>query len=121
MGKKILIVEDNDDDLFIIKRYLSGAGYNEVVVARDVKEGLDKAEQEKPDLVISDTLLPDGNGFEVCQRVRQKHGAENPKIIIMTGSIDAVDAVKARKMGADDYCAKTSDCGIIMDAVKKLI
>lgn len=121
MGKKILLVEDNDQDRKIMKRFLSKEGYEEISMAESGEEGVEKAESEKPDLVISDTNLPGINGFEVCQRIREAQGATTPKIIIMTGAIDAVDAVKARKMGADDYCVKTSDCSSLLEAVKNLI
>jgi len=121
MGKKILIIDDNEDDLLIIRKYLERAQYNEIIVAVDAAEGVKKAIEEKPDLVISDTLLPGSDGFEVCRQIRKAFGQAGPKIIIMTGSIDAVDAVKARKVGADDYCAKTSDCVPIIEAVKRLI
>jgi DNA-binding response OmpR family regulator len=121
MSKKILIIEDNEDDLIIIKRYLNHTGYDQIIDARDATEGVKKAIDEKPDLVISDTLLPGSNGFEVCYQIRAACGKQTPKIIIMTGSVDAVDAVQARKVGADDYCAKTSDCAPIIEAVKKLI
>jgi DNA-binding response OmpR family regulator len=121
MGKKILIVDDNEVDLIIIKRHLSHAGYNEIVSAGNADEGIKKAEEERPDLIILDTLLPGSNGFEICQTIREKYNQTNPKIIIITGSVDAVDAVKARKAGADDYCAKTSDCAPLLEAVKKLI
>jgi DNA-binding response OmpR family regulator len=121
MGKKILIVDDNEVDLLVIKRYLSRAGYGEIVSAVNAEEGIKKAELEKPDLIILDTLLPDSNGFEICQVIREKYNQTNPKIIIITGSMDAVDAVKARKAGADDYCAKTSDYAPLLEAVKKII
>lgn len=121
MGKKILIVEDNDDDLLIAKRYLNKAGYSDIVTAGNMAEGVSKAISERPDLIITDTMLPDSDGFEVCRNVREFYGKDKPKIIIATGSVDAVDAVKARKVGADDYCAKTSDCAPLLAAVKKFI
>jgi len=121
MGKKILLVDDNSVDLLIIKRHLSHAGYNEIVSASGADEGIKKAELERPDLIILDTLLPGSSGFEICQTIREKYNQTNPKIIIMTGSVDAVDAVKARKVGADDYCAKTSDSVPLLEAIKKLI
>jgi len=121
MGKKILVIDDNEVDLIIVKRCLNQAGYDEIITAEDATEGVKKAKEEKPDLVISDTLLPGSNGFEVCTRIRELYNQTTPKIIIMTGAIDAVDAVKARKAGADDYCAKTSDCSPLIEAVKKLI
>jgi DNA-binding response OmpR family regulator len=121
MSKKILIIEDNQDDLMIMKRFLNRGGYDNIVSAETAAQGVEAAINEKPYLVISDTLLPDGNGFEICQKIRQSTGREEPKIIITTGAIDAVDAVKAREVGADDYCAKTSDYAPLLDAVKKIL
>ncbi|MBU2102042.1 MAG: response regulator [Candidatus Omnitrophota bacterium] len=120
MDKKILIVEDNKTDFLIVKRYLARAGYHEIVSAENVAEGIKKAEIEKPDLIILDTVLPDGNGFEICQAIREKYNQTNPKIIITTSSVDAVDAVRARKAGADDYCAKTFDCAPLLEALKRI-
>jgi len=120
MGKKILIIEDNEQDRKIVKRFLNRAGYEDIVIAVSGEEGLKKLESEKPELVITDTLLPGIDGFEVCRRIKEGLGAAGPKVIIMTGSIDAVDAVKAKKFGADDYCAKTSDFAALIEAVKAL-
>ena len=109
MGKKILVIDDNEQDRKIINRFLSKAGYADVMLAENGEDGVKIANAEKPDLVVTDTMLPGIDGFEVCRQIREAQGPTNPKIIIMTGGIDAVDAVKARKMGADDYCVKTSD------------
>ena len=78
-----------------------------------------KIKEGKPQLVLLDLILPGIDGFEVCRQIREKL-KEGTKIIVMTGSIDAVDAVKARKFGADDYCVKTSDASTFIEAVKKL-
>ncbi len=120
MGKRILIIDDNEIDLLIAKRHLVSSGYNEIITAQDANSGIEKLRQEKPDLVILDTVLPGTSGFEICRQIREICGAANPKIIIFTGSIDAVDAVTAKRSGADDYCAKTSDCVPLLEAVKKL-
>lgn len=121
MGKRILVIDDNENDLLIMERCFNKAGYDALITAKDPAEGIRKAMEEKPDLVITDTLLPQTNGFEVCRQIRSSSGQNGPKIIIVTGSIDAVDAMKARQSGADDYCAKTSNCANIIEAVKKLI
>jgi DNA-binding response OmpR family regulator len=79
------------------------------------------ASSEKPDLVITDTMMPGIDGFETCRQIRATHDKEEMKIIVTTGAIDAVDAVKARKAGADDYCVKTSDPTQLIAAVRGLI
>lgn len=121
MKKKILIIDDNEQDRMIIKRCLNKAGYDEILIAETGEEGVEKAGSEKPDLVLVDTMLPLIDGFEVCRQIRETHSPAAPKIIIMTGSVDAVDAVKAKKMGADDYCVKTANFVYLMNTVKKLI
>lgn len=120
MSKKLLIIDDSEQDRKIMKRYFTKAGYENISMAENGEDGVKKAEEEKPDLVISDTMLPGIDGFEVCRRIREALGPEVPKIIIMTGAIDAVDAVKAREMGANDYCVKTSDCESLIEAAKNL-
>jgi len=120
MERKILIVEDSEQDRKIMKRFLNKAGFNNIHFAEIGKEGLRKVEAEKPDLLITDTMLPDTNGFEICRQARELAG-KDLKIVITTGSIDAVDAVKAKEVGADDYCAKTSDCLPLLEAVTNLL
>lgn len=120
MSKKILVIEDNDQDRKIIGRYLKKSGYEDVVFAESGEEGVAKAKVESPDIVVSDTMLPGIDGFEVCRQIREHFGPDTPKIIIMTGAVDAVDAVKAKKMGANDYCVKTSDYEPLLDAVKNV-
>ena len=121
MGKKILIIDDSEQDRKIIKRFLQGAGYTEILLAERGEDGVKKAELEKPDLVITDTNLPDIDGFEVCSKIRKFCNSEITKIIVTTGSIDAIDAVQAREVGADDYCVKTSDFAALIEVVKGFI
>ncbi|MFC1699270.1 response regulator transcription factor [Candidatus Omnitrophota bacterium] len=118
---KILIVDDNGQDRKIIERFLKKAGFTEVLTAETGEMAVEKAKTEQPDLVITDTMLPGIDGFEVCRQIREGLGPDLTKIIVITGMIDAVDAVKAKKMGADDYCVKTSDYASLIEAVKKLI
>jgi DNA-binding response OmpR family regulator len=121
MAKKILIIDDTDADRKIIKRFLNRAGYDNIVIAENGEQGVAMASSEKPDLVITDTMMPGIDGFETCRQIRAEHDEDQTKIIITTGAIDAVDAVKARKAGASDYCVKTSDPTQLITAVKNLI
>ncbi len=121
MGKKILIIDDSEQDRKIMARFLKKAGYEDLILAETGEEGVEKAKAESPDLVVSDTVLPGIDGFEVCRKIREAQGDQTPKIIIVTGAIDAVNAVKARTLGANDYCAKTSDCVPLLEAIGNLI
>jgi len=121
MSKKILIIDDTESDRKIVQRYLNKAGFDNIIIAVTGEEGVAKAASEKPDLVITDTNMPGIDGFETCRQIREGGTKDSPKIIVTTGAIDAVDAVKARKSGADDYCVKTSDLAQVMTAVKNIM
>ena len=116
----ILVIEDNPDDVLIIDRLLKKAGYSQVTFAGDGEEGIRKTEEVRPALVIVDTLLPDMNGFELCRRLRNCKG-ERFKIILTTGSVDAVDAARARDAGADDYVVKTEDFSLLIEAARQIL
>jgi len=121
MGNKILIVDDNNQDRMIMERLLNKAGFSEIICAERGEEGVSKARSEAPDLVIIDTMLPGIDGFQTCRQVKQESSGPAPKVIVITGSIDAIDAVKARRMGADDYCVKSSDFSSLIETIRTLL
>ncbi|MEI6631276.1 MAG: response regulator [bacterium] len=120
MAKKVLVIDDNEQDRKIAERYLKKSGYNDIIMAVNGQEGLSKVNAENPGLVILDTMLPDILGFEVCRKIKDSKGPQAPVVIMMTGAVDAVDAVKARQSGADDYCVKTADGGPLLAALKNI-
>jgi DNA-binding response OmpR family regulator len=117
---KILVIDDNPQDQKIVKRYLDRFGYGDVIFANTGETGIAMVKSEKPDIVITDTNLPGMDGFEVCRQVKGIEGA-GTSVIVVTGHIDAVDAGRARECGADDYCVKTADCSLLLEAIKNLI
>lgn len=117
MAKKILIVDDEPLILTTIKDRLTYEGY-QILTAVDGKTALAVAEEERPDIVILDIVLPDIDGYQICRAI--KANKELASVVIMvTSKIDAVDAVKARDAGADDFVAKTSDHAGILKAIKQ--
>ncbi|MCK5450395.1 MAG: response regulator, partial [Candidatus Omnitrophica bacterium] len=121
MIDKVLIIDDNEQDRRIIIRYLKRNGYENIVTADCGNEGVKMVKEENPDLVVLDTVLPDTIGFDVCKRIREEDGGEKKRIIIMqTGGIDSVDAIRAKEVGVDEYCVKTSDCGPLLEAIEKV-
>jgi DNA-binding response OmpR family regulator len=120
MGKKILVIDDSPMARRMLMEALVKQGYD-VVTADDGPQGVTKAREETPDLVITDTVMPGIDGFEVCRQIKKRKDCTPPKVMIVTGTMDAVDAGKARKAGADHYSVKTSDFTLIKEIVQKLI
>ena len=102
MAKKVLVVDDEKPISDIIKFNLEKEGY-EVVVAYDGEEALEKVEDDSPDLIILDLMLPKIDGLEVAKRVRAKHSTP---IIMVTAKDSELDKVLGLELGADDYVTK---------------
>ncbi|MDP8258910.1 MAG: response regulator [Candidatus Aadella gelida] len=119
-NEKVLVIDDSDQDRKIIVRFIKKEGYENIVIAINGEEGVKLAEQEEPDIIILDTVLPDTVGFEVCERIRMLKDIKAPKIVMQTGSIDDVDALRAKEVGVDEYCVKTIDCGPLIEAIKRM-
>jgi len=103
MNEKILIIEDEEDLVKGLKLNLADEGY-EVDWAFNGEEGLRKAIEEKPDLIILDIMLPKKNGLDVCRELRQKH--VTVPIIMLTAKGEEIDKVVGLEIGADDYMTK---------------
>lgn len=118
--KKILIIEDSTTVSTMLKFTLTEEGFN-ATLAKDCAEGIKQAQEVLPDMVLIDTHLPDGTGFEVCQKIRSSHLTPDQKIIIMSATIKLVDAVAAKESGADDYCIKEGNMSELIDTIKKTL
>ena len=101
--KKILIIEDEQDLIKGLKLNLSDEGYV-VDWAVNGVDGLRKAIEETPDLIILDIMLPEMDGLEVCRNLRQKN--INTPIIMLTAKGGEIDKVVGLELGADDYMTK---------------
>jgi len=119
MAKKILIVDDEGNSRASLADILEKKGYV-VIQASNAEEGMDKARNENPDLVLLDTVMPGINGIEACRRIKKVEKLPC-KVIIYTGKINAIDAVESRRCGVDDYCMKGRDPSLLLDAIKDLI
>jgi len=100
---KILIVEDEPDMVTGLRDNFELEGYK-VIVARDGEEGLKKALEEKPDLIVLDLMLPKMSGLDVCRNLR-KSSFEAP-ILMLTARGQELDKVLGLEVGADDYITK---------------
>ena len=100
---KVMIIEDEPNMVLGLKDSCEYEGY-EVAVARNGKEGLEKATTEKPDIILLDVMLPLMSGIDVCRTLRTR-GIETP-ILMLTARSQEIDKVIGLEVGADDYVTK---------------
>lgn len=118
MGKNILVIDDDITARQLIVAVLKEAGYT-AVASLDFEDALRIARQATPDLVMIDVVMSGISGFEACRKMKELFQPHPPKVIVMTGKLAAIDPVRARKVGADDFVVKTSDMAVLVHAVRK--
>ncbi|MEJ5349614.1 MAG: response regulator transcription factor [Desulfosoma sp.] len=102
---KVLIIEDDKDILNLVAWHLKAADY-EVLKAEDGVSGLERATQEKPDLIVLDLMLPGMDGLEVCKALKRHQDTASIPIIILTARGEEADRILGLEMGGDDYVVK---------------
>ena len=115
--KKILIVEDNEQNLKLFHDLLITKGYK-VMSARDGDSALAKIYQEIPDLIIMDIQIPRIDGIEVTRRIRKKFPAENIAIIAVTAHAMKGDREDLLRAGFDDYMPKPINISTFLQTVE---
>lgn len=102
MAKTILIVDDKRNVRIFLQDLLSEQGYR-VVTAQDGRDALYVAQQEKPDIILLDIMMPNMDGYDFVQEYRKKH---DTPIILLTAKLEESDKVLGLELGADDYVTK---------------
>ncbi len=102
---RILIVEDDEAQAEILHYNLEREGFD-TVMARDGEEALLAVEEQQPDLVVLDWMLPGASGLTVCQRLRKRRETRSLPVIILTARGEETDRVRGLEAGADDYVVK---------------
>ena len=101
--KKILLVDDEPELLTLVAVILKEDGFENIMTASTVSEGIDAAKTQKPNLAILDVMLPDGDGFSLMQQIR---AFSDMPVIFLTARDEAEDKLVGLGLGADDYIAK---------------
>src|SRR5437764_14678200 len=105
---KILYVEDNDDNVYMLKNRLARAGFT-VIVATDGTQGIAMASAEQPDLILMDLTLPDIDGEEATRRIKADPATNRIPVIALTANAMSGDREKAIAAGCDDFDTKPVD------------
>jgi DNA-binding response OmpR family regulator len=117
VGGRILIIEDDEDIVDVLRRTLRAEGY-EVRTALDGPESLEMMPEFAPDLVLLDLGLPGMDGIEVCDRIRET--SEVP-VLMLTARADPEDRVTGLDSGADDYLSKPFDRSELLARIRALL
>ncbi len=104
-GRIVLIIDDNPINLGVIADYLEEYNF-EIITALNGQDGLEKARQEQPDLILLDIMMPGIDGFEVCCRLKTAEATRDIPVIFMTALAGEEDKVKGFDAGAVDYITK---------------
>jgi diguanylate cyclase (GGDEF)-like protein len=117
---KILVVDDIPLNRKLEKTYLESVGY-QVILANDGVEALQRIDEESPDLVLLDVMMPKMNGFQVCRRLKSIENTRFIPIIMVTALNEIEDKVKGIEAGADDFISKPFNKLELLARVKSLL
>jgi len=118
--KKILVVEDNEDNREIFVFRLQQLGF-EVLVAANGKEAIETASQTKPDLIFMDLRMPVMDGWEATKALRQTEWGKDLPVVAVTAHALEEDKRKALNAGCNDFIPKPVDYALIRSAIQKLV
>jgi CheY-like chemotaxis protein len=120
MSKKILYVEDNEDNVYMLKNRLTRRGFT-VLIASDGAEGVSLAAMEQPELILMDLSLPVLDGWEATRRIKADPHTRHIPLIALTAHAMAGDREKALAVGCDDFDTKPVDFQRLLDKIRALL
>lgn len=120
MAEKILIVDDDLDTLRLVGLMLQRQGY-QISAATNGQQGLEKAFDEHPDLILLDVMMPDIDGYEVTRRLRQNPATASTPILMFTAKAQLDDKVSGFEVGVNDYLTKPTHPSELQARVKTLL
>lgn len=116
---KILYVEDNDDNIYVLENRLERAGFD-VIIARDGAEGVTRARTDKPDLILMDLSLPVLDGWEAARQIKAAPQTRHIPVIALSANAMAGDREKALAAGCDDFDTKPLDLPRLLGKIRAL-
>jgi len=120
MAKRVLLVDDEKDMLFMLRFRMEAAGY-EVISAEDGIEGYASALRDKPDIILLDVLLPGIDGLQLCRKLKDSEALSRIPVLILTASNVKDVERKCSDAGADGYLKKPFDSLELLGKVKFLL
>jgi len=120
MSKKILIADDEPNIVISIEFLMQNSGY-QVATAVNGDEALRQIAEFRPDLILLDIMLPQKNGFEVCQKIRENPAWNGLKVVMLTAKGRESEVTKGLALGADAYITKPFATKDLLAQVQRLL
>jgi DNA-binding response OmpR family regulator len=120
MATRIVVADDSRMILELVDLSLKREGY-QPILANDGAEALAAIREHKPDLVILDGIMPNGDGYEVCRTLRAEQGDRTPHVILLTAADRPADREKALEAGADELMSKPFSTRALRDRVREVL
>ena len=120
MAKRVLVVDDEPNIVLSLEFLMRRAGF-EVTVARSGGEALKALEGPPPDLVLLDVMMPEFDGYEVCERIRARPEWRATKIIMLTARGREAERERGLALGADAYVTKPFSTRELVEQVKRML
>ncbi|MGB9597419.1 MAG: response regulator transcription factor [Candidatus Poribacteria bacterium] len=121
MGKRKILIVDDEADITDTLSFMLQARNFDVVTANNGKEGLAKVKKEHPDLVILDISMPEMDGYNVCNKLRQDNETKDIPIIMLTAKGETEAVIKSYESGANDYVVKPFNLSTLISRINNCL
>src|SRR5690349_19166334 len=120
MGKKILLADDSITIQKVIELTFSDEDF-EVVTVGNGRLAIEKVQEVRPDIVLCDIIMPEKDGYEVCDFIKKNPALSNVPVLLLTGAFEPFDQEKATRVGSDGFLAKPFEPQTLIAKVKDLL
>jgi DNA-binding response OmpR family regulator len=117
---RILVVDDEPNIVQTLQDRLEMNEY-EVITAGNGREGLQKFEQERPDVILLDVIMPIMDGHEMLESLRKQPGGQDVSVIMLTARSQTQDIARANACGIDDYIVKPFDLSELLEKIESVV
>lgn len=121
MEKKILIIDDEEDFCYFVKKNLEAISNFEIITATRGKKGIQLARKKKPDLILLDIMMPGIDGLEVLKRLKKSEKTQNIPVIMLTAKDEDESKVRALGSFCDDYIVKPVENVVLKGKIHKVL
>jgi twitching motility two-component system response regulator PilH len=118
---KVLIIDDSNVERHLLKKMLNELNFASIIEATNGEEGVKIAEENKPDLILMDVIMPGINGFQATKKIISNQALKNVPIIICSSKDQEIDKMWGVKQGARAYIIKPVNKNILFEEINKLL